>query len=48
MGNVEDSIATLIDDEFNTIQVYEYLLPKDSMPGQVITVTFRRNVQEEE
>ena len=44
MGNGEDSIVTLIDDEFNSMQVYEYLLPKDLMPGQIVSVTFRRNV----
>lgn len=47
MGNVENSIATLFDDEFNSMQVYEYLLPKDLMPGQMVTVTFRRNIKEE-
>lgn len=45
MGNVEDSMVTLIDDEFNSMQVYDYLLPKDLMPGQIVTVTFKRNIQ---
>lgn len=48
MGNVEDSVVTLIDDEFNSMQVYEYLLPRDLMPGQVVTVTFKRNTALEE
>ena len=47
MGNVENSVATLFDDEFNSLQVYEYLLPKGLMPGQILTVTFKRNRTEE-
>lgn len=38
-------MVTLIDDEYNMIQLYDYLLP-DVQPGNIITLSIKRNFAE--
>ena len=47
VGNIENSLVTLVDDEYNMIQLYDYLLP-DIQPGNIVTMTLRRNLAEED
>ena len=40
-------MVTLIDDDYNMIQLYDYLLP-DIEPGNILTISIKRNYVQEE
>lgn len=48
VGNIERSQATLVDLDYNVLELPKYLLPLDIVPGSVVRLSIRHEVKEEE
>ncbi len=43
MGNIQKSTATLVDLDYNLMELPVYLLPEGTKPGSVIKMTLARD-----
>ena len=48
VGNIEKSQATLVDLDYNVLEIPRYLLPSDMKPGCVVRMAISRDIKEEE
>lgn len=48
VGNIDKSQATLVDQDYNILELPKYLLPAGSSPGNVLRLKIVRDPQEEE
>ena len=48
VGNIEKAMATLVDTEYNVIELPKYLLPGSAQSGSVIRVSLTHDQPEEE
>ena len=48
VGNIEKSIATLVDLDYNVIELPRYLLPESAQSGSVIRVNLIHDLKEED
>lgn len=48
VGNVEKSVATLVDLDYNIMEIPRYLLPKGVGPGNVLRLSIVHDKEEEE
>lgn len=44
---MQKSTSTLVDLDYNVVELPNYLLPQDTKPGSVIKITFQRDEEEE-
>ena len=48
VGNIDKAQATLVDLDYNVIEIPRYLLPPDSTPGTVLKMTLSHDLGEED
>lgn len=48
VGNIEKSIATLVDLDYNMLEVPRYLLPSTVAPGSIVRISMTHDITEEE
>ena len=48
VGNIEKSLATLVDLDYNVIELPRYLLPESAQSGSVIRVNLIHDPREED
>jgi hypothetical protein len=39
MGNIEKSMATLVDNDYNIIELPKYLFPAETGPGSILKIS---------
>jgi hypothetical protein len=48
VGNIEKSNATLVDLDYNVIELPRYILPPHTKPGSIVRLTISQDRKEEE